>query len=179
VLGASDVDILKRLSDLTGRDNATVVGIDAPLSYEPGGGLRDADSELRSLLNREGFEPKHVMPPTLTQMAYLTLRGVSLSRSISKLPGLRLTETHPYAALALRGANADVLAEHKTSQRARKRLTKVLDDWGFRELPSEIAHDDHLLAASAAAAAVADWQHDTARFFHAAEPPTHPFPVAC
>ena len=179
VLGVSDADILEILATHAGGRTADVMGVDAPLSYEPGGGLREADLQLRSLLQREGFEPKHVMPPTLTQMAYLTLRGVSLSRCISDQAELRLAETHPYSALALRGADPDVLAEHKTSQTAREKLRTVLVDWGFKELPSEVADNDDLLAACAAAVAVADWHGDAPRFFHEARPPAHPFPLVC
>ena len=57
-----------------------IVGIDAPLSYNPGGGDRESDRDLRKQIIAKGLPPGSVMPPTLTRMAYLTLRGMAVSR---------------------------------------------------------------------------------------------------
>src|SRR5438046_2816458 len=50
-----------------------VIGVDAPLSYQPGGGDRCRDTALRRLIVRQGMRPGSVMPPTAPRMVYLTL----------------------------------------------------------------------------------------------------------
>lgn len=70
--GATDGDIVKLVAGLK---NAEVcrVGLDAPLSYNRGGGDRPADKELRGRLVKAGLPPGSVMAPTMTRMACLTL----------------------------------------------------------------------------------------------------------
>ena len=83
-----------------------IVGIDAPLSYNPGGGDRQADTHLRKRIIEKRMHPGSVMVPTLTRMVYLTLRGISVSRFLDSPPNerIKIVEVHPSAAMALRGA---------------------------------------------------------------------------
>ena len=101
---ATDEDLLALVGRL--RSERVVVGLDAPLSYQPGGGLRDRDRELQRLLTSRGMRPGSVMPPTFNRMAYLTLRGMAVARLLSTLAhtSLQVIEVHPGAALCLAGA---------------------------------------------------------------------------
>ncbi|MCM2534102.1 DUF429 domain-containing protein [Neobacillus pocheonensis] len=74
-----DYGILKEISE-HGQQDEVVVGIDAPLSYEDGGGNRQGDRELRKFIVALGMKPGSIMPPTLNRMVYLTLRGIKLSK---------------------------------------------------------------------------------------------------
>lgn len=72
-------------------------GLDSPLSYNPGGGDRPGDKNLRRLLVEAGLPGGCVMTPTMTRMAYLTLRGMSLARGLECIirPAPPITEVHP------------------------------------------------------------------------------------
>jgi len=70
---AGDPEILKLITELAG-DTSVVVGLDAPLSCQPGGGLRECDRSLRQRVVKSGMRHGAVMPPTFNRMAYLTLR---------------------------------------------------------------------------------------------------------
>jgi predicted nuclease with RNAse H fold len=114
-------------------DGEAVIGLDAPLSYNPGGGDRPADSELRALAIRGGLRPGSVMPPTMTRMVYLTLRGVSVARALSSLGArARIVEVHPMAALVLRGAKPADVRQLKRSATARRDLLSWIDGQGLR-----------------------------------------------
>ena len=69
LLGADDHDILFSIRRFQ-LESDIVVGLDAPLSYNIGGGDRPADSELRKKIVTAGLKPGSVMPPTMTRMAY-------------------------------------------------------------------------------------------------------------
>jgi predicted nuclease with RNAse H fold len=83
------LDLVKGLPD----QRPDVIGLDAPLSYSPSGGDRPADSTLRSKLIEAGLHAGSVMAPTLTRMAYLTLRGSALRASSSPRHGIRVGPT--------------------------------------------------------------------------------------
>ncbi len=178
VVGVGDEQILAwvRESLVAGE---TVVGMDAPLSYQPGGGDRPGDQALRERARAAGLRSGSVMPPTLNRMSYLTLRGVSLTRLLGSLaPAPRLVEVHPGAALAVRGAPiADVL-ELKRDGAARGRLLGWLEAQGLpgaRHLPDD---SDHLVAAAAAALAAWKWARGEPAWCWAANPPFHPYDFA-
>ena len=156
-----------------------VVGLDAPLSYQPGGGDRAGDRELRRLLKERGLAPGTVMAPTLTRMAYLTLRGMAIARLIEKLkPEARIVEVHPAGALVLREAAPLDVRELKRSAEARMRLVARLAEAGLGPgLPADAG--DHLVAAAAAALAAWDWSRGEARWQWQAEPPHHPYDYTC
>lgn len=112
---AGDAAILDLVSGLSG-EGQVVVGLDAPLSYQPGGGLRLRDRSLRDRIVEHGMRHGSVMPPTFNRMAYLTLRGLGLARLLSTLnqEQVRVIEVHPGATFCLRGAPlASVLAFKK------------------------------------------------------------------
>jgi len=104
-----------------------VIGLDAPLSYHPGGGDRPADRDLRHRLIAAGLPPGTVMAPTMSRMAYLTLRGVVVARTLTTLrPRCRLVEVHPAGAMALRGASVTAVRALKRSARERRTLVRWL-----------------------------------------------------
>ena len=62
--GADDDQILDAISGLSD-DERIVIGIDAPLSYNPKGGERSSDSALRHLVYSQGGRVG-IMSPTVT-----------------------------------------------------------------------------------------------------------------
>lgn len=153
-----------------------VVGLDAPLSYEPGGGDRAMDRDLRRAV--KGLLPAgSVMTPTMTRMAYLTLRGVAVARLVLALrPAARIVEVHPGASLVLSGADADAVRTIKLDREARARVRDWLGSNGVTAIPTHPL-GDHELAALAAARAAWRWGHGRASWCAAARPPLHPFDV--
>jgi len=83
--GLDDDALTAWLRELVPAAADLVVGLDAPLSYNPGGGDRPADRALRRLLTEHGLASGTVMAPTMTRMAYLTLRGVVVARTLTAL----------------------------------------------------------------------------------------------
>ena len=156
-----------------------IVGLDAPLSYQPGGGDRAGDRELRRLLTGRGLTAGTVMAPTMTRMAYLTLRGMAIARLVATLrPDARIVEVHPAGALVMRGADPGDVRALKRSPAARSRLIDVLSAAGLGPgMPKGAG--DHLVAAAAAALAAWDWSRGDARWRRDAEPPLHPYDYAC
>jgi predicted nuclease with RNAse H fold len=160
-------------------DAQLVIGLDAPLSYNPEGGDRPADSALRRRLIAAGLPAGTVMAPTMSRMVYLTLRGVILARSLTALRSdCRLVEVHPAGAMALRGAPAADIRKLKKTKAARRSLLDWLAAQGLAGLPPSVA-DDHTLAAYAAALAAWDWSRGRACWAHPALPPEHPYDFAC
>jgi len=158
-----------------------IVGLDAPLSYNPGGGDRPGDRELRQRLVKLGLRSGTVMPPTMTKMAYLTLRGITLARlAESAEPKPRIVEVHPAGAMALQGADVEAVRDMKKSGSARKRLRKWLDEQGLQGVGG--VYDtltDHDVAATAAAFAAWKWSLNQSKWLWPAEPPFHPYDFAC
>src|SRR5688572_13918280 len=69
---ATHAALLRTVEDLAA-GGPVIVGLDAPLSYNPGGGDRPPDQALRERLVALGLPSGTVMSPTMTRMAYLTL----------------------------------------------------------------------------------------------------------
>jgi predicted nuclease with RNAse H fold len=160
-------------------DAHLVIGLDAPLSYNPEGGDRPADSALRRRLIAAGLPAGTVMAPTMSRMVYLTLRGVILARSLTALRAdCHLVEVHPAGAMVLRGASAADLRRLKKTAAARRSLLGWLAAQGLVGLPPVVT-DDHTLAAYAAALAAWDWSRRRACWVHPALPPEHPYDFAC
>ncbi len=177
--GASDRQVLDLVSNL-GSEWRTVVGIDAPLSYNAGGGDRPSDRELRRLAAQKGRVG--VMPPTLIRMVYLTLRGIALARELETLRALmnlQIVEVHPGASLLLQGAAAADVATFKHDVAARLRLLDWLQGMGLEELPAASEPSDHFVAACAAALAAWRWSDGKAMWCFPAQPPEHPYDFAC
>jgi len=104
LLGADDNDILYFVNHLKS-DGNIVVGIDAPLSYNVGGGDRPSDADLRRKIISVGLKSGSVITPTMSRMVYLTLRGISTARLLlTTCEKMKIVEVHPGATMALRGA---------------------------------------------------------------------------
>lgn len=153
-----------------------VVGLDAPLSYEPGGGDRRADRALREAV--KGFVPRpSIMTPTMTRMAYLTLRGLAVARLVLAVrPRARIVETHPGAHLVLAGADPNDVGALKRDAAARRRLVAWSVGKGMTAIEDR-AFDDHEVASIAAARAAWRWSDGESNWQMPADPPLYPFAV--
>lgn len=158
-----------------------IAGIDAPLSYNPGGGDRKSDSNLRKHIVAKGMPPGSVMPPTLTKMAYLTLRGISVSRFLESHSNKKLSivEVHPSGAMALRGAPVKSIRKMKNSTRAKQILLHWLESQGLNGIDPAGAVSDHYIAACAAALAAWKWHLGKSAWVFKSEMPFHPYDFAC
>ncbi len=177
----SDAAALELITMLTAQGDV-VVGLDAPLSYQDGGGFRPGDSLLRQALNSVNAHYVGVMSPTMFRMMALTLRGVILARLFTELPAPpRLVEVHPGAAMALRGARLDHLRAYKTRQPGAGAARQALREWlgrqGLLGLP-DLSGSPHLTDAGAAALAAWQWRQGRPAWLHPAEPPLHPYDFA-
>ncbi len=180
VIGADDAAIAALLRR-TVRRGDLVLGLDAPLSYNDGGGDRPADRLLRRRAVAAGLRAGTVMPPTLTRMAYLTLRGLAVARMATAIggPRARIVEVHPGAALVLRGAPSSAVRALKESAAARRAILAWLERQGVGAVAGRGDLGDHFVAACAAALAAWKWHAGDAAWLHPAEPPQHPHDVAC
>ncbi|MBX0330840.1 DUF429 domain-containing protein [Oscillochloris sp. ZM17-4] len=177
-----DDPTIGRLVREHGASDTIIIGIDAPLSYQVGGGDRVADRELRRLAVAHGMRPGSVMPPTMTRMAYLTLRGISLARALELQAGDRppaIVEVHPGAALVLRRAPLDAVRAVKRDPQARLALLAWLRHHRIPDLPAFASPSDHMIMACASAIAAADWALGRSWWIWKAEPPQHPYDIAC
>ena len=177
--GAGDKEIFDLVAKI-GEKGCAAVGIDAPLSYNPGGGDRPSDTNLRRCVLRVGRAG--VMPPTLIRMVYLTLRGIALTRALEALKprvDLKLVEVHPGACMLLRGAPASDVAAFKRGAASRLRLLEWLQASGMNDLPKAENTFDHFVAACAAALASWKWATGESVWCHPAQPPEHPYDFAC
>lgn len=157
------------------------VGIDAPLSYQPGGGQRDRDADLRRAIVAVEMKPGSVMAPTAPRMVYLTLRGIALAAVLARTRGthpMRIVEVHPGATMGLRGAPLNALLKYGRDQGAQRVLLEWLSTQGLEDIPSANI-SSHFVAASACALAAWNWQRGNSRWLAAAEEPWHPYDFAC
>jgi predicted nuclease with RNAse H fold len=178
-LGADDNDILysTRRFKLEGD---IVVGIDAPLSYNIGGGDRPSDSKLRENIISAGLKPGTVMPPTMTRMVYLTLRGISVARLLkADCENIKIVEVHPNAAMVLRGAPTNDVINYKKNEQSRCDLLKWLGQQGLENIENVSKPTDHYVAACACALAAWKWHQNKSVWIHRSEQPIHPFDYAC
>lgn len=174
-VGADDAELLDCIPE-----GPCAVGIDAPLSYAPDGGSRTSDQRLRDRVADAGLNPSAVMAPSAPRMAYLTLRGISLTRLFQTTrPQAAPVEVHPAAALVLRGTPPEVVQSLKKSTDDRTSLLNWLEQLGLQGIDPVVADSDHAVAACAAALAAWRWHLDDAAWIHKADPPIHPFDFAC
>lgn len=173
----ADADLLHIVSNV--RASTLTIGIDAPLSYQDGGGDRPADADLRRRLKAFGSSVPAVMTPTMTRMAYLTLRGMGVARLLeTAAPESSIVEVHPFASLVMAGADLDVVAHLKSDEQARQALLSWLPSQGLDGLP-DASVSDHELAAFGASLAAWRWQLGQSPWKADAVPPQHPYPFAC
>ena len=178
--GANDDQIFEAVSSMKSKERI-VVGIDAPLSYNSGGGDRPSDSELRRVVRDKGG-CVGVMPPTMVRMVYLTLRGVVMTRLLESLKpqhDLRIVEVHPGACMLLHGANAEDVRKFKSEPSARKRLLDWLETKGVKGISLTETVSDHYVAACAAALGTWQWGLGKSVWRFEATPPHHPYDFAC
>jgi uncharacterized protein len=178
--GADDNQILEVVSGL-GQNERIVIGIDAPLSYNPMGGDRPSDSELRRLVHAQGGRVG-VMPPTMIRMVYLTLRGLQLTRLLESLKpqyDLSIVEVHPGACMILRGADAGDIRKFKSESFARGHLLDWLGTKGLKGIFSAETVTDHYVAACAAALGAWQWSLGKSIWRYALNLPHHPYDFAC
>ncbi len=177
---AGDEQILQTLSRLP-QHTPKIIGLDAPLSYQPGGGDREGDRVLRAKLTAAGLPSGTVMTPTMTRMAFLTLRGMAVARILESLPGTapRILEVHPAGALCLHGAPLEAVLNLKRERGARRTLLDWLGSAGMAGLSSLPADSDHLIAACAAAFTAWRWYKGKSAWCFPAAPPLHPYPIVC
>lgn len=129
------------------------IAVDAPLTYNEGGGYREVDRAVREHLNAHGFSKIGVMAPTMTKMAYLTLRGLRIRELCGLLPNVQLFETHPGASLVLDSISYEMVTQIKSMPQARLAVWEALTG-RYRFLnglkSTKIANNDHELMAIAA-----------------------------
>jgi predicted nuclease with RNAse H fold len=180
IVGATDVAIFDLVAELAGHSEVAV-GIDAPLSYNIGGGDRPSDADLRRHTIAAGLHPGSVMAPTMVRMVYLTLRGMSVARSLLSIPTttVHIVEVHPGAAMALRGAPIDAVRTYKKEKEARRRLLDWLEEQGLHLDTTAEDPSDHYVAACAAALATWKWYEGESVWSYTASAPFHPFDYAC
>lgn len=172
--GADDRAILERVPA------DAIVGLDAPLSYSATGGSRESDQCLRRVAVEQGLPAGTVMAPSAPRMAYLTLRGVAVSRMLDReRPGVRVAEVHPTLAMALRGAPPSTLKAMKHAPEARRELLAWLEGQGLRGVGKLNNASDHSVAACAATLAAWQWGRGSPAWCYPARPPQHPFDFAC
>lgn len=185
IVDASDETIIAAISSAASVEEV-VIGMDAPLSYQDGGGDRLQDKSMRQFIKSYGLSGSSIMPPTLTKMVYLTLRGISLSRRImdmKQFEKIRLVEVHPGAAIGTRiGGNGLYHTLHyKKELESRKAIFKWFPTIGLKGLPEELYLSSHQIDACAAALAAWYWVdvRKQPTWHWEATPPVHPFDLCC
>ncbi|KPB06701.1 DUF429 domain-containing protein [Bacillus sp. CHD6a] len=181
----SDKEILNEIIDLSGLDEL-VIGIDAPLSYQDGGGDRVSDKQLRKFIISLGMKPGSIMPPTYSRMVYLTLRGIKLTREIEKLHTtfpVSIVEVHPGAAMGARVTKKelDYVLTYKQNLSSRKYLKTWFEQQNVIGLPKGIENESHSIDSCAASLAAWHWADHSlkAPWIFSAQPPLHPFDYCC
>jgi predicted nuclease with RNAse H fold len=178
--GVTDLSIYDAIAD-NSANVRVIVGIDAPLSYNPGGGDRKSDKDLRKHIIAKGMPSGSVMPPTLNKMAYLTLRGISVCRFLESHPNKKISivEVHPSGAMALRGAPIKSIRKVKSNTRAKQTLLQWLEKQGLNGIDLSGSVSDHYVAACAAALAAWKWHLGKSVWVFKSEMPFHPYDFAC
>lgn len=176
----SDASLLTTVEALS-RKRPVVVGLDAPLSYQPGGGQRERDAELRTLIIARGMHPGAVMAPTAPRMVYLTLRGIVLAQVLTALRGrhqVRVVEVHPGASLCFRDAPVAAIRTFAEDGGARETLLQWLPSQQICNLLVPSPCSSHFVAACAGALAAWDWHSGKSRWLAQAQLPWHPYDFA-
>jgi uncharacterized protein len=159
--------------------------MDAPLSYEDGGGDRLGDKLLRQFIVSLGI-PGSIMPPTFNRMVYLTLRGIKLSREVGNIPSVHpisIVEVHPGAVIGSRFSqeDLDIVLNYKQELSSRSKIRNWLGEQKLTQLPSYIDEESHMIDACAAALGAWHWRDPLlqSKWVLPANPPLHPFDYCC
>ncbi|MGF2615936.1 DUF429 domain-containing protein [Rossellomorea vietnamensis] len=185
ISGATDEVIISRIKR-EAENNSVFVGIDSPLSYQDGGGDRQADKRLRAYIKSLGMNTASVMSPTMNRMAYLTLRGIALTRAIGSLETgrpVKIVEVHPGAAMGSRISDELLphLLQYKRNEDSLKHIFNFLQSTGLNELPEEASSSTHAVDACAAALGAWFWADPylEPNWCQEAAPPHHPYDFCC
>ncbi|MDZ5710852.1 DUF429 domain-containing protein [Jeotgalibacillus haloalkalitolerans] len=178
---ASDQDILN-LVQACSAETEVIIGIDAPLSYQDGGGDRPHDKALRSVLKAGGLNGSSIMTPTMTRMVYITLRGIQLTRMLQSLnQKIKIVEVHPGAAIGLRMGDPDPALHYKKDPVMRAKVFTWLKEQGMTGLTDEVAETTHSIDACGAALAV--WHYAASDkqpvWTYEKTSAAHPFVMCC
>ncbi|RXI96535.1 DUF429 domain-containing protein [Anaerobacillus alkaliphilus] len=185
LLEASDEIIVSTIMKLA-TEGEVAIGIDAPLSYQDGGGDRPQDKGLRQCMKEFGLSGSSVMPPTLTKMVYLTLRGVALTRRVLADPAasnIRIVEVHPGAAIGTRIGIENI--SHALHYKKELSSRQVVFEWfstvGLDGIPAMVSENSHRIDACAAALAAWHWADPNKQptWVWTETSPPHPFDVCC
>lgn len=177
----SDESLLELVKYLA-LERPVVVGLDAPLSYEPGGGQRRSDKELRRQLVARGMHPGSVMAPTAPRMVYLTLRGIAVARALggcASADSVRVVEVHPGATLCFRDARIEAIRGFAEDHNARAELLEWMKGNFAADIAPPSPCSSHFVAACAAGWAAYDWAMGRSRWHFQADPPWHPYEFSC
>lgn len=179
----SDREILNEIHSQSQLDEV-VVGIDAPLSYQDGGGDRPGDKALRKFIVPLGMRSGSIMTPTMTKMVYLTLRGIRLSREIVNLrtPNpISIVEVHPGAVIGSRLSweNFENVLLYKQNVNARAFIKFWFQEQNLGQLPDFIEKESHFIDACAAALGAWHYKELKPKWLFPAELPLHPFDYCC
>lgn len=126
------------------------------------------------------------MPPTLTKMVYLTLRGISLTRrliALDMIGKIQFAEVHPGAAIGTRIGEENLIhaLHYKKELESRQYIAEWFQTIGVHGLPDEISNTSHQIDSCAAALAAWHWV-DPAKnspWQWSATSPEHPFEFCC
>ncbi|NMH74632.1 DUF429 domain-containing protein [Bacillus sp. RO2] len=181
----SDKEILNEIINLS-RFDELVIGIDAPLSYQDGGGDRISDKQLRKFIVSIGMKSGSIMPPTYSRMVYLTLRGIKLTREIEKLRTtfpVSIVEVHPGAAMGTRVMEKELeyVLTYKQNPSSRKYLKNWFEQQNVIGLPNGVENESHSIDSCAAALAAWHWADHSLKpqWIFSAQPPLHPYDYCC
>jgi uncharacterized protein len=180
-IGDRDIlDVISRYSQF----DEIVIGIDAPLSYQDGGGDRPGDKALRRFIVSLGMKSGSIMTPTMTKMVYLTLRGIRLTREIGHLTTanpVSIVEVHPGAVIGSRLSRDEFIhvLSYKQNGADRAFLKNWLAGQGLSQLPDTIDEESHYIDACAAALGAWHWNELKANWLFPANPPLHPYDYCC
>jgi uncharacterized protein len=181
----SDIDILEEIQAQSKIDEV-IIGIDAPLSYEDGGGDRQGDKLLRQYIISLGMKSGSIMPPTFNRMVYLTLRGIKLSREIENMKTsnpISIVEVHPGAVIGSRLPleNIKYVLNYKQDLSARNFIRNWLGEQKLKNLPALIEEESHTIDACAAALGAWHWKDPLLepKWLLPANLPLHPYEYCC
>lgn len=182
---ASDEMLLEAIMSAASLDEV-VIGIDAPLSYQDGGGDRPQDKSIRNVLKEYGLSGSSIMPPTLTKMVYLTLRGILLTRTIMSMnlaDKIKIVEVHPGAAIGTRIDKERFVhaREYKKDLNSCKVILEWYNEIGLKGIPTEFSETTHQIDACAAAIAAWYWVDPKKQpvWHWEKTTPNHPFEFCC
>ncbi|TDL75777.1 DUF429 domain-containing protein [Rhodococcus qingshengii] len=181
----SDFEILEEIQTQSKKDEV-IIGMDAPLSYEDGGGDRQGDKLLRQFIISLGMKSGSIMPPTLNRMVYLTLRGIKLTREIENMKTfnpISIVEVHPGAAIGSRLPQEDFpyVLKYKQDLSSRCFIRNWLGEQQLTQLPKSIVEESHIIDACAAALSAWHWRDPLfkPKWLLPANPPLHPYDYCC